>query len=107
MAVRFGQHSVTFSPDDIAKLTLKTAEELWSVEHSACAQKHEWPKAAIINEEEKMKIQSKLIWVLLSLSLPLLVVTNIIFYSSEKRALSHNILNHLESRSFHPKTSDT
>jgi len=44
-----------------------------------------------------MKIQSKLIWVLLFLSLPLLVVTNIIFYSSEKRALSHNILNHLES----------
>jgi len=44
-----------------------------------------------------MKIQSKLILVLLSLSLTLVVVTNIIFYSSEKRALSHNILNHLES----------
>jgi len=35
------------------EIDAKTAEELWSVVHSACAQKHEWPKAAIINEEEK------------------------------------------------------
>ena len=44
-----------------------------------------------------MKIQSKLILILLALSLPLLVVTLIVFYTSEKKALSHNILNHLES----------
>ena len=44
-----------------------------------------------------MKIQSKLILAFLALSLPFLVVTNIIFYVSEKNALSHNILNHLES----------
>ena len=44
-----------------------------------------------------MKIQSKLILAFLALSLPFLVFTNIIFYISEKNALSHNILNHLES----------
>lgn len=44
-----------------------------------------------------MKIQSKLILVFLALSLPLLVITNIVFYSSEKKVLTHNVLNHLES----------
>ena len=44
-----------------------------------------------------MKIKTKLVVVLLALSLPLLVLTNIIFYNSEKKTLSHNILNHLES----------
>ncbi|MBU0681820.1 MAG: PAS domain S-box protein [Proteobacteria bacterium] len=44
-----------------------------------------------------MKIQAKLIVAFLGLSLPLLFVTNSIFYNSEKKALTHNILNHLES----------
>ena len=44
-----------------------------------------------------MKIKTKLVVVFLALSVPLLVITNIIFYNSEKKTLSHNILNHLES----------
>ncbi len=44
-----------------------------------------------------MKIQSKLIFAFLVVSLPLLIITNIIFYGSEKKVLSRNILNHLES----------
>jgi len=58
------------------------------------------PNGALSNNATSsipMKIQSKLILAFLALSIPLLVVTNIIFYSSEKKALSHNILNHLES----------
>jgi len=44
-----------------------------------------------------MTIHNKLILALLTLSLPLLIITNIIVYSSVKKLLSHNILNHLES----------
>ncbi len=44
-----------------------------------------------------MKIQTKLILAFLVLSFPLLVITNSIFYSSEKKTLSRNILSHLES----------
>ena len=44
-----------------------------------------------------MKIQTKLILAFLLLTFPLLVITNIFFYISEKKALTHQILNHLES----------
>ena len=44
-----------------------------------------------------MKIQTKLILAFLMLSLPLLVVTNIIFNSRGKKALTNQLLNHLES----------
>jgi PAS domain S-box-containing protein len=44
-----------------------------------------------------MKIQTKLIVAFLALSLPLLVITNILFYNNEKKTLSRSILNHLES----------
>ena len=44
-----------------------------------------------------MKIKTKLVIALLALSLPLLIITNFIFYNSERKTVSHNILNHLES----------
>jgi PAS domain S-box-containing protein len=44
-----------------------------------------------------MKIQTKLIVSFLLLTIPLLVITNIFFYIGGKKALTHQILNHLES----------
>ena len=44
-----------------------------------------------------MKIKTKLSASFLAISLPILILTNIFFYSSEKKILTNQILNHLES----------